>query len=266
MQAGTAGLALASLVYLGVSVGFLRDLFAGRPGPWDRWRSLLWSGLGLHSVGLLLLTVSLGHFPISGIAETTGSLAWAIVLMHQVIGPRWNTEVLGALTAPVAFTLTVFCLAALRLQASVPTPSSWVVLHVISVLLGYGAFTLASLCAALYVVQARLLKRKSIGGLFMRLPPLGTLDRVAYRLILLGFLPMALGVASGMLLMHGESGSWWNWEPKLTLVALTGLVYLVYLHARLLAGWQGRRVNMLLLVAFFCVLISYLAPGDFHRF
>lgn len=266
MHAGTAALALAALVYLGVSVGFLRDLFSGASGPWDRWRSAVWTGLGFHTLGLLFLTVALGHFPVSGIAEATGSLAWVIVLLHQVTGHRWNTEVLGAVAAPVAFTLTAFCLVALRFQSTGGAPSAWVVAHVISVVLGYGAFTLASICAALYLVQARLLKQKNLGGLFRKLPPLLTLDKVAYRLILLGFLPMVVGVASGMLLLHAESGTWWNWEPKITLVALTGLVYLVYLHARLLAGWQGRRVNMLLLVAFLCVLLSYLAPGDFHRF
>ena len=265
MQAGTAALGLAAFVYLYACFRFQREIFVGT-GGWERWRPVLWTGLGLHTIGLFLLSAALGHAPLAGLAEATGTLAWMLVLLHQVLAPRWNVEALGVVAAPVAFTLTSFSLVALRSPSSAPPQSWWTVVHVISVVLGYGAFTLAAIGAGRYLVQARLLKRKKLTGLFRRLPPLQTLDVVAYRLILLGFLPMVLGIATGMLMMHGDAGHWWIWEPKQTLVALTGMVYLVYLHARLLAGWQGRRVNILLLVAWFFVLVSYLAPGDFHRF
>lgn len=265
MGAGTAALALAAFVYLYGTFRFQREIFGGA-GAWERWRPVLWTGLGLHTLGLFLLSAALGHPPITGLAEATGTLAWMLVLLHVVIAPRWNVEALGVVATPVAFTLTAFCLVALRTESGAPVQSSWTVLHVASVVLGYGAFTFAAICAGLYVVQSRMLKQKNLTGLFRRLPPLHTLDQLAYRLILLGFLPMVLGIATGMLMMHADSGVWWRWEPKLTLVALTGFVYLIYLHARLLAGWQGRRVNILLLVAFFFVLVSYLAPGEFHRF
>lgn len=267
MQSGTAAVGAAALLYLVASVGFQKDLFSGTQQHWRRWRIFLWVGFVLHTVGLMLLTGGLGHFPISGLAEAAGTLGWMMVLLYLAFGPLWKVEVMGTVAAPAAFGVTATSLAALTL-ADTPGPaqSTWTVVHVASVVLGYGAFTLAAGCAGLYLVQARLLKQKNLTGMFRRLPPLQTLDRVAYRLILVGFIPMVVGIVTGMLLMQGRSGVLWIWEPKQTLVALTGLIYVLYLHARLLAGWQGRKVNIMLLVAFLCVLVSYLAPGDFHRF
>jgi ABC-type transport system involved in cytochrome c biogenesis permease subunit len=264
--AGTALLILASLGYLAATLGFQWDLARRQAGHWRRWRQLLWSALALHTLGLVMLGLALGHAPLNGLAEATASLAWVVMLLYLAVGERWNVEVVGAVAAPAAAVMTAFALAAGEWRPSQASPNIWIAVHVVSVVLGYAAFSLAAFCAGLYFLQARLLKRKSPLGLLRLLPSLDTLDRVAYRLILSGFLPMVAGVVTGMQLMHGSESRWWTWDPKLTLVALTVLFYLVYLHARLVAGWQGRRVNLLLLLAFVCLLVSYLAPGQFHRF
>lgn len=261
MSPGKVVLALASIGYLAAAAGFQWQLFRGRETAWGRWRKLVGVAVGMHTLGLVLL-----RFPVTGMAEAAGTLAWAVGVLYLAVGVRWNVEVVGAVAAPAVFAMTAFSLAAGTWEHQPGSPDPWVPLHVASVVIGYGAFCLAAFCALLYFAQARLLKRKDLGGLFQRLPSLDTLDRVSYRLILAGFLPMVLGIATGMLIMKGSQGVWWSWEPQPVLVGFTGLVYLTYLHARLVAGWQGRRVNNLLLVAFLCVLASFLAPGRLHRF
>ncbi|MEW6277838.1 MAG: cytochrome c biogenesis protein CcsA [Candidatus Eremiobacterota bacterium] len=264
MTPGLVLLSLAALGYLAAAAGFQWNLFRLQERDWQRWRTLLWASFLTHSLALGVLTFSLGHVPLSGMAESLGSLAWVVVALYLFLGQTWKMDVLGTVAAPAAFAMTAFSILAMGTDTSGEARHGiWFYLHVGSLLLGYAAFFLAGFCALLYFIEARLLKQKRLTGIFTLLPSLDSLDRAAYRLILAGFPLMVLGITTGMVL----SGWTWNWaDPKMNLVLVTGLVYLGYLHVRLIAGWQGRRVNLLLLIAFVCVLVSFLSPGRFHRF
>lgn len=265
MTSGLAALGGAALGYLGAAAGFQWNLFRKQEQDWHVWRNLLWAAFGLHTLALVLIGLSLGHAPVNGMAESLGSLGWVVVLLYLVLGRVWKMEVLGAVAAPAALAMTVFSLLVLSSDPMVldPRHSFWFYLHVGSYMLGYGAFTLAAFCAFLYFVQARLLKAKKLGGMFRLMPALDALDRAAYRLILMGFPLMILGVTTGMAM---TSWAFSLGDPKNQSVLITIAVYLAYLHLRLVGGWQGRRVNMLLLLASLFVLISFLTPGRFHRF
>jgi HemX protein len=264
VTSGLAALSGAALGYLGASVGFQWNLFRRQEQDWHIWRNLLWAAFGLHTLALLLVGLSLGHAPLSGMAESLGSLAWVVVGLYLILGKVWKMEVLGAVAAPAAFAMTCFSLLVLSTDPGLnPSKSFWFYLHVGSYMVGYGAFVLAAFCALLYFVQVRLLKAKKVWGMFRLMPSLDALDRAAYRLILAGFPLMLLGLTTGMVMS--------NWvfafsDIKNQMVLVTLCVYLAYLHLRLVGGWQGRRVNLLLLVASAFVLLSFLAPGRFHRF
>ncbi|MBI3924286.1 MAG: cytochrome c biogenesis protein CcsA [Armatimonadetes bacterium] len=260
MTAGTILLGVVSIAYLAATVGLQRNLF-GSSSSWPFWRRILWISFAFHTAALVLVSVSLGHAPITRMDEAIASFAWLLVLMYLLLGERWKVEMVGTVAAPAAFAMTAFSAFALSQQPSASVGSAWIWIHVASLLLGYAAFCLAAFCAVLYFLQARMLKKKKLGNAFTVLPPLDTLDRVAYRFILAGFPLMVLGTVTGILLNNWH----WVWNSKFVLVGLTGMIYLGYLHARI-AGWQGRRVNMVLLVAFVCVLVSFLAPDTSHPF
>lgn len=265
MTSGLAALGGAALGYLGAAAGFQWNLFRKQEQDWHVWRNLLWAAFVLHTIALTLVGVSLGHMPLNGMAESLGSLAWVVVGLYLILGRVWKMEVLGAVAAPAAFAMTVLSLLVLSSDRSgLDSKVSFsFYLHVGSYMLGYGAFVMAAFCALLYFVQARLLKAKKMWGMFRIMPSLDALDRAAYRLILIGFPLMILGLTTGLAMTD------WAFslsDAKNQSVILTILVYLAYLHLRLVGGWQGRRVNMLLLVASALVLVSFLIPGRFHRF
>lgn len=253
-------LGLASLGYLVAAIGMQRATFIENQHDLSGWRKLLWFSLFLHTVALGGFSVAVGHLPVNHIAETIAPLGWVLMLLYLTLGERWRVEVVGTVAAPAAFGMTAFSAFALWGDKPAAVSSTWLKVHVFSLVLGYATFFLAAFCAILYFVQARLLKKKKLGGLFSVLPPLETLDQVAYRFIRSGFPLMVLGIVTGLLLNQWQ----WRWDYLETLVAATGLVYTFYLHARI-AGWQGRRVNMILLIAFCCVLISLVIPGGTHR-
>ncbi|HXE71144.1 MAG TPA: hypothetical protein VNO81_00660, partial [Candidatus Nitrosotenuis sp.] len=120
--AGTALLILASLGYLAATLGFQWDLARRQAGHWRRWRQLLWSALALHTLGLVMLGLALGHAPLNGLAEATASLAWVVMLLYLAVGERWNVEVVGAVAAPAAAVMTAFALAAGEWRPSQASP------------------------------------------------------------------------------------------------------------------------------------------------
>ena len=53
-------------------------------------------------------------------------------------------------------------------------------------------------------------------------------------------------------------GSYWSWDPKETWALITWLIFAVYLHSRLLKGWQGIKAAILGSCGFFVIWICYL--------
>ena len=85
-------------------------------------------------------------------------------------------------------------------------------------LFAFGLLVLAFGCAALYLIQHRMLKRKRVhGGLFGKLPPLASLDQLAFALVAFAFPLLTVGLAAGIVkaLTGGLRGVWgadpWCW-------------------------------------------------------
>ncbi len=256
MSLALALLGLSSLIYLVAGAGIQRGAIQENNATFPRWNTLLWVGFALHTIALVSYSISSGHLPIQRLHETFAPLAWLIMLLYLLLAERWRIEVAGAVAAPAAFAMTGFSIFALWQGQPSSAAGPGLYVHVISLVVGYASFFFASFCAVLYFVQARLLKQKKLDGLYRALPPLGTLDNLSYRLIWAGFPALVIGIVSGLFIQGGQ----WNWGYQEILVVATSLVYTVYLHARV-AGWQGRRLNAMLLMASACAAISFLLPG-----
>jgi cytochrome c-type biogenesis protein CcsB len=90
------------------------------------------------------------------------------------------------------------------------------------------------------------------------LPDLDTIDELIYQSIALGFIFLSLGIITGSVWAHYAWGSYWSWDPKETWSLITWLVYAALLHARLVRGWRGKRIALMSLAGFACVLFTYL--------
>lgn len=252
---------LAALGYWAAAVSFHHNLFHRKERDWNHWLKMLLGSQVVHTAALVALTLQRHHLPVTSMAEVLAVLGWALVALYAILGRRWKVQALGGIAAPAAAVLSTFSAFALGHEGQHSYNTAWFPLHVSSLVASYAAFFLAAFCSLLYFIQSRRLKQKKLQTAFL-LPSLDTLDRVAFRFILVGFPLLVLGMVSGTQ-MPGWS---WTWDAKETLVGVTGVVYLLYLHLRVVAGWQGRRINMVLLLAFLCVLVSLLAPGRSHGY
>ncbi|MBC8414025.1 c-type cytochrome biogenesis protein CcsB [bacterium] len=85
------------------------------------------------------------------------------------------------------------------------------------------------------------------------------LDDIAYKSIAIGFPLFTIGgLIMGAIWANSAWGTYWSWDPKETWSLITWFVYALYLHARYVGGWRGKKVAVLAVVGFIAVIATYL--------
>lgn len=85
------------------------------------------------------------------------------------------------------------------------------------------------------------------------------LDEITYKSIAFGFPIFTVGgLIFGAIWAAQAWGTYWSWDPKETWSLITWLAYAIYLHARLMRGWRGKKVAVLAVLGFIAVIFTYL--------
>jgi cytochrome c-type biogenesis protein CcsB len=223
-------------------------------------------GVIVHAVAQALRWVEsyrlgIGHAPLSNMYESMSFFALSVMVAYLLVEWRFKVKTLGAVVAPIAFIL----LAANALffpdeiRPLVPAlQSDWLLYHVITSFVSYGAFAVSFGVSLLYLIKMRAekdgLKEGSILGIF---PELKVLDEVNYKAIAVGFPLLSLGIITGAAWANYAWGTYWSWDPKETWSLITWFIYAAYLHARLTRGWHGKRAAVLSILGFAAVVFTY---------
>jgi ABC-type uncharacterized transport system permease subunit len=190
------------------SVCFAAGLLASLRGVRMRADCAGTGSLVAMGAGFLLLTASLfvrgqaeGSCPLNSLYDVLVFLAWAVVMVHLVIGPAYRLSLLGAFTAPLA--LTLLLVAAVgpleRAPVSRPVINAWIETHAALSLIAYGCFALACIAGAMYLVQERHLKTHRFTPLSSNMPPIADLATANRRLIAFGLVLLTAGFLAGLL-------------------------------------------------------------------
>ncbi|MGI4789782.1 MAG: cytochrome C assembly family protein [Janthinobacterium lividum] len=230
-----------------------------------------------HTFAIGIHCANTHQTPFTTPAETLSASAWAIALAYLALELLLKPKptALGAVALPAAF-LCLFAGAFLRSAhhaaldtAAIPLLNSRLIsLHILAILFAFGLLVLAFGCAALYLTQYRLLKRKRLsGGLFGKLPPLASLDHLAFALVTFAFPLLTIGLAAGFVeALTGGLHGFWGADPMVLTSVVTWLVYGLYLTLHAVAQWRGPRANYLLLGGLLAALVTYFIPTTTHRF
>jgi ABC-type transport system involved in cytochrome c biogenesis permease subunit len=131
-------------------------------------------------------------------------------------------------------------------------------LHLTCSYLSYAAFLVTFITGLLFLIQERQIKRKRLGALFHRLPPLETMDRINFAAITAGFLLLTLGTLAGFVAVKSRVGRWWINDPKQHLTVVLWLAYALLWWLRSRAALRGHWVALLSIAGFLLALISLL--------
>jgi len=262
-------LSWVTFIYFASFVLYLFRLITGKEF-WGRAASfLVCVGFATQTIALILrwktsYDLGIGHVPLANLYESMIFFSWAIILIYLIIEWRIKSEIIGVFVVPIAFLAMAYASIAPdinnRIEPLIPAlQSNWLTSHVVTCFMGYAAFTVAFGCGLIY-----LLKNKEKGNVekpsdFLgKLPALATLDTLIYQSISLGFIFLTIGIMTGSIWAHYAWGSYWSWDPKETWSLITWLVYAILLHSRYIRGWRGKRMAILAIIGFACVLFTYL--------
>jgi cytochrome c-type biogenesis protein CcsB len=90
-----------------------------------------------------------------------------------------------------------------------------------------------------------------------RFPSLEKLDQLSYRMVAFVFPLWTFAIIAGAIWAEAAWGRYWGWDPKETWSFITWILYAAYLHARVTAGWKGRKAAWLSLIAGSSYLFNY---------
>ena len=266
----TTMLSWVTFIYVAVFVFYLFRMVLGHEfwGKLATWAAL--AGLIAQSVALIIrwmtsYDLGIGHAPLSNFYESLIFFAWTIVLLYLLMEWRLKNRSIGVFVMPVAFLIMAYASIVpgvnQKIEPLIPAlQSNWLTTHVLTCFMGYAAFTVAFGCALLYLWKDKKERaaREEKSALTQKLPSLTVLDALIYQSAALGFVFLAIGIITGSVWAHYAWGSYWSWDPKETWSLITWLIYAVMLHARLVRGWRGKRMAIMAIVGFACVLFTYL--------
>ena len=241
---------------------------AGKLATWVCVFGLAGNILGIGMRWVESYRMGFGHAPLSNLYESLIFFAATIALIYLFIERRYHNRVVGAFTMPIAFLALAYASLSPsisdQIQPLIPAlKSNWLIAHVITCFIGYGAFAVAFGVSCMYLVKQG--KTEDEGSLSNYLPDVGVLDELTHQLVMFGFLFLSAGIITGAVWAHSAWGRYWGWDPKETWSPITRFVYATVLHARLMRGWRGKRIAYLSIAGFAAVLFTYfgvnLLPG-----
>jgi len=217
------------------------------------------AGIGLRWVESYKMGI--GHAPLSNMYESLVFFAWVIAIFYLIIEFIYRNKVIGAFAMPFAFVSMAYASFATdisqRINPLVPAlQSNWLIAHVITCFIGYGAFAVACGMGIMYLIKD-MQKKGDDQGLLATLPDLRIIDDMTHKTILFGFLWLSAGIITGAVWANSAWGTYWSWDPKETWSLITWFVYAVALHARFARGWGGKRIAWLAILGFLAVIFTY---------
>ncbi len=167
--------------------------------------------------------------------------------------------------------------------------SYWLLYHIISLFLAYGAFAAAFGIGILFLLKYNQLnvikqnknkktddKKNNLNAVkkialiifypftllykqFILLSPsIDILDEAIYKVVVFGFLFLSIGIVIGAAWADNAWGGYWSWDPKETWSLITWITYAVFIHARLTKGWNEKKMAWIAVIGFIVVICTYL--------
>jgi len=220
--------------------------------------------------------MGIGHAPLSNLFESLIFFAMTIAMIHLFIEFRYKLRFVGVAASPISFLVMAYA-SLPKVVTYTPLPkindaiqplipalqSNWLIAHVMTCFIGYAAFAIAFGISLMFLVKGSADRQSP--GIVSRIPDSDTLDDLTHQMVMLGFLFLSVGIITGAVWANQAWGRYWGWDPKETWSLITWLIYASLLHARLMRGWQGKKIAVLSCIGFLAVIFTYfgvnLLPG-----
>lgn len=222
-------------------------------------RLALLLGFLIHTAALGVRWYIGGRAPWSNMFESLVTITWGVVLFGLLPYRGQAKRVIVPATALLGFvSLAIASHPSLSpaIDPLVPALQSvWLNIHVIVILLGYAAATLAMGAGHAWLAYDVFKPADDAARI--------TIAQALYRLVQFAVLFLIVGIILGSVWAHAAWGRYWGWDPKETWALITWFFYLGLVHARQ-QGWLGDRgLALSSLFGFLLVLMTYYGVNYF---
>jgi cytochrome c-type biogenesis protein CcsB len=179
-------------------------------------------------------SIEAGHPPFSNLYESLVFYACCTAFIYIIFEFTYNFRVVGALASVLAMLILFYA----TLQDDTIRPimpalkSNWMLIHVVTYMLGYAAFGISFVTSIIYLVVKPFVRKGEAVQAEREILP-RNFDKLSYKIVAFGFPFLTLGMITGAVWAKKAWGDYWSWDPKETWSLITWLAYLVYLHTPL---------------------------------
>jgi len=270
-------LRVAAVLYAAASFAVFPAVLYGL----ERWRKICvhLAGLALffHFVSAVEMLVQAHRWMPVGVREIESLLGLTVAALFFLVWWLYDAVSLGIFALPATFFL-VFIPALGPDRYTFPSEgvrTSWLVAHIVALLVAYAALSFSMLASILYLLQEQRIKSKpktARAGWLQPLdwlPPLDTLERIAHATLEFGFPCMTVGLVIGSVLGQETTlGAAYFRDPKVVASFISWAIYVLLLLVRRSAGLRGRKAAYLSGSVFLIMMVVYGANffSHVHRY
>ena len=251
-------LTIAAVFFCG---GFVYAIACLRSGVYKKsiWNSLaMFLGVIFQSMFLAERGKIHGRCPVTDLIEILIFISWAMVIIYLLFGSSYRISLMGVFTSPLVFLICLIAVIvpfdkeAAVIAATNKKVEPWTELHIAISLLSYGAFGMASVSGAMFLMQERQVRQGKLETLFYHLPPMQNLAKAVFRLMLFGVVLLAAGIFSAeQIPPSGTKHAIWP-------LYVIWILYAFICCLNIFRGVLARRLSLFAVLAFIFSLISLL--------
>ena len=204
-------------------------------------KAAMLAGALLHLLSIVTGSVKTHTCPVASVQFAVSLTGLVTVAIFLTLASKVRIEPLGVLVAPLGLVALISAQFMHSGRLTPQLPKLWLAIHITSNVVGVGLFVLSAGVGAAYLIQASRLKSKRADAGDRNIAGLAPLETLMRRLLVIGFVPLSLGVTTGAAFANRlRFGS--------VDAMRIGLSYGVWLLAGSmiivgpLAGWRGRRI------------------------
>ncbi|WP_150307160.1 c-type cytochrome biogenesis protein CcsB [Planctomonas psychrotolerans] len=235
--------------------------------------SLAVVGFALHLASTVLRGIAAARVPWANMYEFSMTGTLLIMGVFLLVLLARDLRFLGTFVTGLVLILLGISTVGFRVDV-VPLPpalqSYWLVIHVFVAILATAFFALGFALSVVQLLQhsreAAAETAKSVRLRFLAtLPDAVTLENLAYRLNIIGFIFWTFTLMAGAIWAERAWGRYWGWDTKEVWTFIIWVLYAGYIHARATRGWRGSRSAWLSIIGFSAVLFNFGVVNVFFK-
>ncbi|MFM1986799.1 MAG: hypothetical protein RLZZ479_614 [Bacteroidota bacterium] len=214
--------------------------------------SLTWLTGFFLMAALILRGIAAQRAPWGNMYEFALASAVAIIFTFLFISIKKDIAWLGIFVIVPVILLLGLSVIVLYTESGPLVPalkSSWLLIHVSSAIISYGAFSINFALSILYLLRNK--------GKFKNLPSAKRIDGFSYKVVLFAFPIWTFAVISGAIWAESAWGRYWGWDPKETWAFITWIIYAAYLHSRVTIGWKGTKSAWVSIAGYAAIVFNF---------